>query len=215
MPNDVFRLKIYKSWAGRSNQGNWVNDYEIVTGLAIDAPDWNDIISRFRHFEANLHLQPVNFMRAVLSTVRQDKQIYPRNLRVFPLAGNGGRPIPQGSSALPLDIALSIQKQILFGRSGRLLLRGALHTGNLAIAAGGVPTLAPDTLAQGDLVNAMSQINQAIAAGTFRWVVLHSGVNLQDDQYDEVRNVIGASYGNVVISKRDHRYFDRGEAAAA
>ena len=207
----LYTVRIFKALGGRSNEGQWVNNYELQTNLTLESAGMQANVDHIVAFDRALHTNQVNYMRVVTSTFAMDSRPYdPANLRVMELSGVGGHELQPGAGVVDLNITLTIKRLTTLGKAGRLILRGALHWGHVTTGAGGKTVLTDNgtthmqgllttaTAALGDLDGELVMINYVgvpeVGGATF------------------VRPIIFHQLGAVSVNRRNHKYFDRKSA---
>lgn len=119
-------VKIYKSYGGRSNKGQWSNSYLVDGPADLSSPDWVTTIGPIVAFEKAFHLTQVFFMRAVVSTPEKEPAGQRADkFRVFELGGTGAI-ASAVNTTMALDVCLAVKKQTALGSPGIELYRGAL-----------------------------------------------------------------------------------------
>lgn len=216
--SQIIRVKSFKAWGGRTKDQQWVNTYDVAVmdgDLVLADPAWPLFAAALVNRELSFHLPMVNSMRVVLSTLDAEAEYSHRNLRVIETTGVGMRSVPSGEQPLPLDIALKCKKNAALGRNGTTFYRGALHTGDITVAAGGNPTLNDPIAAE--LINGIGlMITQDLLPtletlqGEFIMPNPEDGVG----GAETVRVYTQILPSGVSVNRRDHRYFDRQDAPA-
>lgn len=205
----AYTISIYKSWGARNLEEAWVNRY-LVNSAAPDVTgaDVQTTVDAFVAMEAELHLDQVQFLHATYSSTVKEAVYDPRQLRVFETQGTGHRGIPDGDTALDLNIALKAKKVVAFGRSGTMFYRGALTAADVNINSRGESELRADSpmMVPGTWSNAWGHVHNLTATP---WImdapVLHDPNNQTPFVDREVQNLLPAG---VSINKRNHKYFD-------
>jgi hypothetical protein len=132
-------VKIYKSFGGRSNRGQWSNHYLIRTTHALNSAELLTDITALVHFEEFFHLDQVNFMRAVVSTpAHEGRAGHPEAFRSIELSNVGLRATAGGAAAtIALDVCLAVKKAGTLGRAGQELYRGCLLETDVSASGAG------------------------------------------------------------------------------
>lgn len=136
---EVYTVRVIK----RSGAMYWANSYEVqyvADYPATSAADTiADLAAAFVELERELHLHTVTIDRVVISTIQPDGVPYnPLTFAVVNFNVPGQRTIPIGQSPMPLNTCLLVKRRVALGRSGNLLYRGVLRTGDGGIGPEGM-----------------------------------------------------------------------------
>lgn len=205
-------IRIFKSWQARDPERRWVNNYEAHSDEVV-APDafesmMNDIVAA----EKLIHLLPVQFLSATISTWEADSVPYnPSSFFTYELAGGGGRGgAADVVQALDSNVCYLVKRQTHGGKSGKLFYRGCLEEadvqmggdGRFVFTAGtGLATPASPEFAA--YATAMAPHLSVGAGGEKMALISMIGVN------QVARLVESLAVGGITINRRNHRYFDR------
>ncbi len=197
----LFLLRVFKSYGGRSDSGQFSNTYHIRSDAAIDAAGWVDVSNTIIAVERPLALQSTSFMRCLITPFAQNPLNQPEHvMRTIELQGTGQREVPAGRHGLDLNVCLILKRQLATGRSGRLFLRGALHEDDVELGSNGRFRLSPTSqLAQPGEVGVIAGMMNLPAA--FKHVIPNpAGLIVQTS-----RDVTAFTMGGVTLNRRDHR----------
>lgn len=213
----IWTVKIFKSFGGRVANSMWSNSYHINTNNAdmlIEDPAWKTLVEQLGVMERTIHLEPVNFMRATLSSLRQEPEYDPRTLRVFELQGIGERGNNGGGTPMPLDMTLKVKKNVGYGRSGTMFYRGCLNSTDVSIGAGGDPALkSPGDPGLFSAVNGfVTVLTDELSAIQGELVMPPRGAEAAEGGVTTARIVQSFAISGISINSRNHRYFDTEES---
>ncbi len=211
MARRIWSLKFYKAWGGRMAEKLWCNTYHVATEAEITDAAWLPLINAIGAEEKKFHLQSVNLMRAVMSTFDGEPTYSPRNLRVLELTGIGDRFVPAGETAMPLDLALKVKKNMAFGRAGTMFYRGVIHSGDVLVGAGGDPAVSSAMEPQlYQNVNLLPERISEELAALQADLIVPPKVGSQGLQADVMVRIINSfSISGISVNRRNHRYFDK------
>lgn len=207
----VYAIKIFKSYGGRVADNVWSNTYHWSNSLGLEDNAWLATVNGLVALESRLHLNTVNFLRAVVSTTGDEEGYDPSQLRVFELQGAGLDVLPAGEKPLDLNFTLKMKKQVIYGRAGTMFYRGALHTGHVEMGPGGKMVLtagAAASITQEMLPLFTDILGAAVAASNGGGWVMGPPANLANNAQYNARPVSGLQPSGVSLNKRNHRYFD-------
>lgn len=209
----MYDIRVYKSWNARNLKAAWVNNYHVNFEGEITDETLEEKLTAIIDAEKAIHLQPVQFLHATISTTRDEPVYDPKSLKVFEIQGNGGRNIVAPDQALDLNIALKVKKQVAFGRSGTMFYRGALLNSDVIVNDRGEGQLKNEEGATNPVL--WANFNNTIkgGVGTIELVMADKRFNAPDVGALEVRVVQSFAPSGVSIVKRDHRYYDVKSAA--
>lgn len=211
----LIRITVYKRAVGNPDF-EWANVYEAQ--LANTAAGWPEVSAFARDFglaEQALHTPSVEFVRTVVSTWETDSlpNYDPASFVVYEYGAGeelGTRAI--AGDHLPRNVALSVRRQVNFGRSGRLFYRGCLTEADVQTGASldwaltsGAKT-AFDTLLTSAYVAMQTEL--VTLGGSGSSLALFSNLFL-DQTFPPRRPVLGLEARGVTTNKPDHKYFDR------
>jgi hypothetical protein len=197
----LYLMKTFKSWGGRSDSGQWSNSYHIRSDNAIDHVGWQGVIDVIVGREKQVHLETVSFMRSLITPFAENPLNQPEKvLRVFNLAGSGGRVVPAGRHGHDLNVALIVKRQLASGRGGRLFWRGCVHEDDTELGAGGRYMLTPGSPLTTNIVRDEVGEIKNLGAGFFHVIPNKPGLIVQYS-----RDVTGFSIGGLTLNRRDHR----------
>ncbi len=209
----IWTLKLFKAFGGRVTKGMWSNTYLINSNnltIGIEDPAWLELVNQIGVNERAIHLSQTHFMRATLSSAREEAIYDPKMLRVFELQGTGNRGTDAGQSPIPLDLAMKVKKNVSYGRSGTMFFRGCLNTNEMTIGAGGAAALKTPidswlTIAVDGWITALANELTALDGS----VVMPAAAGLDEGTANFIgRNVQSYTISGLSVNRRDHRYFD-------
>lgn len=208
-----YDVRIYKSFGVRNLKAAWLNTYVFNAPELITDPLFDQIVAAVVSMEKIYHLNRVQFLHATVSTKANEPTYVPESLRVFELDGQGNRGIVAPDEPIDLNICLKVKKQVAFGRSGMMFFRGCLLQSDIDINDRGEAQLAPVNGVgnPGDANNAYGMINNL--PDPANWIMADKRGDEVDGATYQVRNVLGIAVAGVSLNKRDHKYFDRPNAA--
>ncbi len=197
----IFLLRVFKSYGGRSDAGQFSNTYHLRSDRPIEDAAWAATVATIVNQEKTLSLQNVSFMRALLTPFAENPLNRPEQvMRTFELQGTGGGALPAGVHGLDLNVCLIIKRQLATGRSGRLFYRGALAENDVEMGANGRFMMSPDShLRSNAATDALAQLLN-LGADVHHAIPNPAGLIVQTS-----RDVTAFAMGGVTINRRDHR----------
>jgi hypothetical protein len=197
----IYLLRVFKSYGGRSDAGQFSNTYHLRSDRPIEDAAWQPTVNTIVNQEKTLSLQNVSFMRALLTPFAENLLNKPEHvMRTFELQGTGGGALPAGVHGHDLNVCLIIKRQLATGRSGRLFLRGAVAENDTELGANGRYMLSPDSHLRSNAANdALFQL-LALGADVHHCIPNPAGLIVQTS-----RDVTAFAMGGVTINRRDHR----------
>jgi hypothetical protein len=207
----IYLVKIYKSYGGRSDTGQWSNGYHVTSDNAIDSPLWNDVIGQMVDNERVLSLSTTSFMRALVTPFAENAINAPeKTMRTFELQGIGNINMAAGDHALDLNVCVVIKRQLATGRSGRLFLRGALSEADVEMGANGRFMLSIGSHMRSDFSRGRINDWHLLPAGFKHGIPNEAGLVVQTS-----REVVKFALGGVTLNRRDHRKAKKSEGTLA
>ncbi len=203
-PGEVYTVRVIK----RSGAIYWANGYEVQYDAQTTSPDASgtivDLANAVVELERELHLTTTTIDRVVISTIQPDGVPYnPLTFAVVNVNLPGQRTIPIGQSPMPLNNCLLVKRRATLGRSGNLLYRGVLRTGDGTIGPEGM-VVNGDTLS--DFQSALGDFLGDLAAIGFRLVLARMD---QSGAIENVRLVTElVPRALTTVKKLYNRYFD-------
>lgn len=210
----IWDIRIYKSWNSRNLKAAWLNTYHVNFNGAVTDPELQEMLEAIATSERMIHLQPVQFLHATVSSMRDEPVYDPQFLKVFELQGTGNRAVVAPNQALDLNITYKVKKQVAFGRSGTMFYRGCLTSNDVLVNDRGEAQLKNDAEVASPVLFANFNNGIMNAAPNIELVMSHPSFNAADADPLAVRVVQGFNPSGVAINKRDHRYFDVKSAVA-
>lgn len=209
-----YTIRIFKAWGARDARLEWVNTYE-VRGPAGDANAAAAVAQAIADAEKLIHRSEVQFLRATISTWRPDSKPYnPGAFKTIELAGVGALG-PLSAATLNMNVAYMLKFQAAMGRSGRRFYRGCLGepdvetTANLSWQVSAGSSLHGTGTQFVAFRNALSPY-LAVGAEATKIMLLGKAAPGSNPPVPEFpREVEKIEVGGVVVSRHDHRYFDR------
>jgi hypothetical protein len=197
----IYLVKIYKSYGGRSDTGQWSNGYHIETTNDIGHATWNDVIGKLHDNEKVLSLTTTSFMRALVTPFAENVINAPEKvMRTFELAGTGNVALAAGDHALDLNVCVLLKRQLATGRSGRMFMRGVLSEADVEMGANGRFVLSPNSHMRSDFSMGRIRDMAGLVAGYKHVVPNEAGLIVQTG-----REVVKFALGGVTLNRRDHR----------
>lgn len=205
----IYTVRIYKNFGTSSPSGGWQNTHEMQTDAALDSIEMLNHVTALANFEKRFHLPSVQFQRAVVSLQDDEKDGYrPDEMRAIDISGAGTQAVAAGIDPIDLNMALEIKRFMVLGRVGHIYFRGCLHEGQVGANQAGETVLNAD--ARAALTTVVTDAMQDYAAAGRIMVVRHTH---KKTNTTFTRQVNGLQVGDVVMLKRNHRWFNRKKPA--
>lgn len=212
-------VRLYKRAVGNPDF-EWVNTYELHLGAPLN--DWaemSNMLDAFVLAERQIHYNVVEYTRATVSTwVPEDPAAgydpYSFAVKEFSAGEHLGARDPSSINMLPRNAVLSVRRQVVTGRSGRVFYRGALNEGEVTagtsldwqLTSGAKTTI--DTIL-GTIYSDMTAAAAFYGGGT-GFMALIGNIDPENPESDVIwRAVTGFDARGVAVRKTDHKYFDR------
>lgn len=151
-----------------ANPSYWRNTYEfestsLLPGLAVGPADYDALGQALAQAHTTLLSNAYVIDRVVVSSIAQDGEPYAPNTFAVVDAQLDGV-FTDGGVELPLETTVVVSKEVVAGRSGRVLLRGAIGVNSLVEVIGGTVISGPEV----DRINA-AFAGVIAAAATSGW----------------------------------------------
>lgn len=213
---DILSVRCYKSLTTAPDKV-WANSYEFrVDSPTPDASGSNVALAQaIAAYEANIHLNDVQFERVVISTYVPDGQPYnPASFVSVPvtylLGGVTGYPADQRE---PLNLCLRVTRATVFGRRGYSLYRRCLAEDQVTSVAGTPALTTEAALAFASALADTFTIPSSPEATTFDQYLTDAGLShvLASGSAGSlsVRSVTARIPNGVTVKAFNNRYFDR------
>lgn len=203
----MFIIRIFKSWGARDAERRWVNNYEVEAG-ATPLTGLDAVAEAIADAERQIHYDAVQFLSATISTWSPDSVPYnPLTFRTIELAGTG-LPFVAAADAMDSNVCLLVKFSATTGRNGRRFYRGALLESDVEIGGDGkfrLEDASPQRTRFTQAGGFAALLAPYLAGGADPVTIVLAGANAAGVQ----REVVSVDIGGVVVSKRNHRYFDR------
>lgn len=206
-PGDNFIFRTFKYLTSNPSLP-WSNAYEVTATNEGTILQLQALADALGAFESALYADVVQIPRVVVSTWEPDSHPYnPETLFVRELYNVMGT--REVADLLPLRVTLQVQRACLYGRSGRLYLRGVLGEsmvnqfgGNWALTSPVVvQQLVSDALTESGLAGYLSGGQGELAIACIAWKPNMSSV--------VIRQVTNFVAHNVADVQMNHRWYNR------
>jgi hypothetical protein len=168
----LYRIRIYKNYAGSGKRGMFSNTYEISTDQALDSPEMLATVNAFVNCERQISMTTVVFDRAVVSYLHAGD--VPNNsgrFRSVPLNNAQGMVVEDAGDdqvhELPAELCLVGEAGSGTGRTSRHLYRGAVRAAMYKVVSGEAVLIAN----MDDRANIFTAA--LIGKPGFKWVTVH------------------------------------------
>jgi len=204
-------VRVYKYMTGDPLRG-WGNTYEIwmgETGSLIDPDNCQALAGAIAAAEKELHLDWVQYDRAVVASWQEDSHPYdPTSFVTVDLSAYTGGRSTIGQKDLGMDTALKCRRQAALGRPGKLEFRQSIGTNDLDAGGSGKQVLNNTSrTALSEDLTALYDVIQAFVQDTDPTATL--AMLSPYDGPPTVRTVLGLAVLNPGPSKFNHKWFNR------
>jgi hypothetical protein len=208
---DLFTVRTYKNPA--DNVGvKWSNTYDFEATASGTQVDLQHLVDSIRAFE--IDMLKANYVVGAITVSTYVADSHPYN----PLAfftdvnpANGAVPVSPGTHALPLTVALYVERILHSGKQGKLFLRGTMDSGDVTTNDVGyqLNDMHAYAVRLGNAVNnnLAGSPNGGLGNDHFNMVVVTRGSGIGN--IHPTRQVGSLNVNSVVSIKLNHKYFDR------
>jgi hypothetical protein len=212
MPSTNWTIRVFKSWVAADLTRAWVNNYELVSDVSRGPEEMVSVVNTIVAAEKGIHLTQVQFLQATVSTWENEPGTYdPLSFLTVPLSGAGGVTATAPSNPLDSNVCLFLRYQATTGRSGRRFYRGCLQEQDVDVGGDGRFIVAAAATWLGPTGGVITGFRTSMAPllpggnGIAKLALMYAKPGISSVQ----RAVTAINIGGIVISKRNHRYFDR------
>jgi hypothetical protein len=129
----LYDVAITSELRGQGILDQYVNTFEVESNLQLDSQELVDKCMNAVEFLRDTSVNLVTILTMRISTSAHEGRIpyHPEAFRIVPIGVVGSRAIPAGETVVDGNTVLEYRRAAKTGRSGRILVRYAMHTGDI------------------------------------------------------------------------------------